>query len=101
MALIEGSREAVVTVTEIYSIFASTGFPGIVFLIAWGGFTRRWVWGWTYIELLGRLSAMEKERDEWKNLSITLMRSTRHAVEVARDVTKALPTGSSSNELAN
>jgi len=44
---------------------------------------------------------MEKERDEWKHLSVTLMRSTRQAVEVASNVTKALPTGSSSNELAN
>lgn len=89
------------TIAEIYAIFSSTGFPGLVFLIAWGGFTRRWVWGWTYVELLGRLASMEKERDEWKHLSVTLMRSTRQAVEVASNVTKALPTGSSSNELAN
>jgi hypothetical protein len=55
---------------------------GLIFILV-GGKLRWWVWGYQLTEAQAAILAMKVERDEWKTVAMSGLRSTEKAVGMA------------------
>jgi hypothetical protein len=77
---------------QIWNIFTSAGFPGLVFLIAWGGFSGRWRWGREYENMVAekdkQIAAITQDRDYWKDMAVDLLKINEQTTQVAGAVVR-------------
>jgi hypothetical protein len=73
---------------KIAAVIRDLGVGGGLILLLWGGYKRRWVWGWQLEELRhdmkAQLDACEHRAKEWKDLALTGRTITRDVVELAK-----------------
>ena len=73
---------------KIAAFIRDIGVGGGLILLLWGGYKRRWVWGWQLEELRtdmkAQLDACEVRAREWKELALSGRQITRDTLELAK-----------------
>jgi hypothetical protein len=90
--LVLAHMDTAVSIDMIWNIFTSAGFPGLVFLIAWGGFQGRWRWGREYDNMVAekdrQITLITIDRDYWKNMAVDLLKINEQTAQVAGAVVR-------------
>lgn len=66
------------------------GTLAVLLLVIWGGWTGKYIWHWQHQAQLDaereRTADYKRDAQEWKTLSLELLRSNRTSVETAKSL---------------
>lgn len=57
-------------VTDILKYVSQVGVLAYLAITLYGGYKKWWVFGWIYRESEERITKLEKERDDWRDLAL-------------------------------
>lgn len=78
------------TLIDLALWIKDAGTLGMLLLIVWAGWTRKWLWYWQHESALeaeqARTDDYKRDAQEWKSLSLELLRSNRTSVETGKSL---------------
>lgn len=78
------------TLVDIALWIKDAGTLAVLLLVVWGGWTKKWLWYWQHQAQLDaereRTADYKRDAQEWKTLSLELLRSNRTSVETGKSL---------------